>query len=237
MAKNIQTEDLSLPAQARDRIISLLEDRALSPGDAVSHRMLAEELGMSTLSIGSACRSLELEGLIVTRPRSGSSIAVITPADIWNMVQYRLALELHVARLACSLATDEDLERLKKLAPPVDDEKLPLRKRVAADDCFHQALRECSHTPGLYFPADYLRIFRLKLHMCAGLQLYPEFTAASTTAHNHKLLADITATRDVEKLTSLLEIHICGPVGLPQLNEIRRSAGKRLKKIANFITR
>lgn len=230
----------SLPEQAREQILRMLEDRRLGPGDAVSHRMLADELGMSTLSISSAFKTLEADGLIVTRNRSGSNIAVITPAAVWGLIQYRLAIELHGARLACFSATDGELAALAELAPAADgagvDSEL---ERVEADDRFHHALRRCAHTPSLLFPENYLRIFRLKLAMCAGLQVRPDLLEdiARVTFRGHSLVAEVAATRDAEQLAAILEIHVCGLVGLPQLEELRRNSREHIAKIDSFLAK
>jgi DNA-binding GntR family transcriptional regulator len=235
----MKKEYRSLPELAREQILCMLEDHRLGPGDAVSHRMLADELGMSTLSISSAFKTLEADGLIVTRNRSGSNIAVITPAAVWDLIQYRLAIELHGARLACYSATDKELTALAALAPAADGIGVHSElERVEADDRFHHALRQCAHTPSLLFPENYLRIFRLKLDMCAGLQIRPELLEdiSRFTAHGHALIAEIAATRSAEQLAETLEFHICGLIGLPQLEELRRNSGKHLRRMDSFLS-
>ncbi len=234
----MKTEYRSLPEQAREQILRMLEDGRLGPGDAVSHRMLADELAMSTLSISSAFKSLEADGLIVTRNRSGSNIVVITPTTVWDLIQYRLAIELHGVRLACRAATDEELAALAELAPSADGEGVVSElERVEADDCFHHALRLCAHTPSLLFPENYLRIFRLKLGMCAGLQIKPDWLedVDHVSACGHKVIAQVAATRDAEQLASLLEIHVCGLIRLPQLEEFHRHARKQLEDLNGFL--
>lgn len=154
----------NLPEIARQRIIGLLKRGELQPGSAISVRMLAEQLEMSTLTVTTALQALSRDGLVVSRNRSGSSIAVITPQDIWNMVQYRIALEQRSARIACHLATPEELRMLLPLADAADGKDAPNEESwVTADDSFHQALQQSSHTAGLQLPTQYLQIFQLKL--------------------------------------------------------------------------
>jgi|GEM_PF-3167090 DNA-binding GntR family transcriptional regulator len=232
--------EISLPGQARERILEMLESGELQPGDPISVRMLAGRLEMSTLSVSSALHGLENDGLVVSRNRSGSNVVVISPQDIWNMVQYRVALEQRGARIACQLATEAELEELKVLAARADGAGTTDEQEwLEADDRFHQALQSCSHTPSLLFPPHYLRVFRLKLELCSGLKLFPDFKPDGSliVAQGHRLIADLAMTRDMEQLSSLVEIHICNAIGLPELTSLRERHWEKLHEITDFLDR
>src|SRR3954451_12087813 len=105
----------------------------LKQGDRLSpERELAEEFGVSRVTVRDALRSLEAMGLVevkvgarggafVTSP-NGSKVAqtmsdmmmlsATTPEDI---VEARLIVERGTVTLACARALDEDLERLREL--------------------------------------------------------------------------------------------------------------------------
>jgi GntR family transcriptional regulator, transcriptional repressor for pyruvate dehydrogenase complex len=116
--------------QIRTAIVTgrLQEGARLSP-----ERELAEQFGVSRVTVRDALRSLEAMGLIevrvgarggafVTAP-TGSKVAqamsdmmmmaVVSPEDI---VEARLVVELGTVTLACARATDEDVEQLRELA-------------------------------------------------------------------------------------------------------------------------
>src|SRR3954465_2522912 len=116
--------------QIRAAIITgkLTEGARLAP-----ERELAEQFGVSRVTVRDALRSLEAMGLIevrvgarggafVTAP-TGSHVAqamsdmmlmaVLSPEDI---VESRLIVELGTITLACARATDDDLEALRALA-------------------------------------------------------------------------------------------------------------------------
>ena len=115
--------------QIRTAIVTgrLQEGGRLSP-----ERELAEQFGVSRVTVRDALRSLEAMGLIevrvgarggafVTAP-TGSKVAqamsdmmmmaVVSPEDV---VEARLVVELGTVTLACARATDEDLELLRDL--------------------------------------------------------------------------------------------------------------------------
>jgi len=105
----------------------------LKAGDRLSpERELAEQFGVSRVTVRDALRSLEAMGLIevkvgarggafVTAP-TGSKVAqsmsdmmmmsVSTPEDI---VEARLIVELGTVTLACARATDEDIQELRDI--------------------------------------------------------------------------------------------------------------------------
>lgn len=227
-----------MPGRAREQILDMLESGELQPGDPISVRMLAARLNMSTLSVSNALHNLENDGLIISRNRSGSNVAVISPQAIWNMVQYRVALEQRGARIACQLASGAELEELKALAARADGEGVRNRQEwVEADDYFHQTLQRCSHTPGLFFPPHYLRIFSLKMTLCSTLTLFPDFkpNGSPITACGHRLIAELAAARDMEQLSTLIEIHICSAIGLPELASLRKGAKEKVQEISRFL--
>ncbi len=119
----------AIAEQIRNAIIS----GRIKAGDRLSpERELAEQFGVSRVTVRDALRSLEAMGLIevkvgarggafVTAP-TGSKVAqtmsdmmmmsATTPEDI---VEARLIVELGTVTLACARATDEDIAQLREL--------------------------------------------------------------------------------------------------------------------------
>jgi DNA-binding FadR family transcriptional regulator len=120
----------AIAEQIRNAIVTgrLAEGARLSP-----ERELAEQFGVSRVTVRDALRSLEAMGLIevrvgarggafVTAP-TGSRVAqaisdmmlmaVVSPEDV---VESRLIVELGTVTLACARAGDEDIEALRELA-------------------------------------------------------------------------------------------------------------------------
>ena len=66
----------ALAAHAYKRLRSDIFSGRLLPGDPVSRRRLAEELGMSTVPVSEALLRLENEGFLESRPRAGTRVRV-----------------------------------------------------------------------------------------------------------------------------------------------------------------
>src|SRR5215213_11021827 len=116
-----------------EQIRAAITGGRLAAGDRLPpERELAEQFGVSRVTVRDALRALEAMGLIKVRvgARGGAFVTVpsgalmgqamsdmmlmqvVTPEDI---VEARLILELGTVTLACVRATDEDLERLRGL--------------------------------------------------------------------------------------------------------------------------
>src|SRR2546423_15368750 len=118
----------SIADQIRQAIVTgkLAQGARLRP-----ERELAEQFGVSRVTVRDALRALEAMGLIEVRvgARGGAFVTVptgslvgqtmsdmmmmsaVTPEDI---VEARLVVELGTTTLACARATDEDLVRLRE---------------------------------------------------------------------------------------------------------------------------
>src|SRR3954466_12710801 len=117
-----------------DQIRAAILTGKLTAGERLSpERELAEQFGVSRVTVRDALRSLEAMGLIEVRvgARGGAFVTVptgsivgqtmsdmmmmsaVTPEDI---VESRLIVELGTITLACSRATDEDIQKLRDLA-------------------------------------------------------------------------------------------------------------------------
>src|SRR6476620_11010785 len=92
----------------------------LSLGQAVSRRKLAAELGMSFLPVSEALIRLENEGLLESRPRSGTRVKVPTRQDVEGHYIVREALEVQAAMLFAERAERDERSELLKLAKRVD---------------------------------------------------------------------------------------------------------------------
>lgn len=92
----------------------------LKPGDRLRQDDLANTLGVSTMPIREALRQLQVEGLVVFRPRRGATVAKIAVSDYEEIYFMREALET----LACRWVAEDfkriPLDRLKQLLEQIE---------------------------------------------------------------------------------------------------------------------
>jgi DNA-binding GntR family transcriptional regulator len=81
----------------------------------LDERRLAEELGVSRTPVREAISRLEQQGLVETVPHRGAFVVRKTKSEILEIISVWAALESMAARLATTVATDEEIAQLRKL--------------------------------------------------------------------------------------------------------------------------
>ena len=65
----------------------------LAPGTRIDVSLVSEELGVSRTPVNDALQALRLQGLIEIVPRKGTFVSQVTPKDVEDAFQLRMALE------------------------------------------------------------------------------------------------------------------------------------------------
>ncbi|MBI4527866.1 MAG: FadR family transcriptional regulator [Deltaproteobacteria bacterium] len=147
------------------QIHSLFREGKFKAGDQLpSERELAEIFKVSRTSVREALRTLETQGLVVSRTGMGTFVAarpiesLVTPlatllieeknalADIFEM---RKVIEPEIAALAAERATDSDLDRMNKI---LEKQKEQIRRGatgVEADTELHFAIGQATQNHAL----------------------------------------------------------------------------------------
>jgi DNA-binding GntR family transcriptional regulator len=149
MARRIvSASQQSLSQQAYQRIQMAILKGDLPFGAALSRRQLAEQLGMSIIPVGEALQRLESDGLVETRPRSGTMVRRPTREEIRGHYVVREALETQAARLFAEKATAAEREELMKSATELDkayaNPKKDVQKTFLMHSRFHHRIAECA---------------------------------------------------------------------------------------------
>jgi len=150
-----------------DQIRAAIVGGKLSEGTRLPpERELAEQFGVSRVTVRDALRALEAMGLIEVRvgARGGAFVTVptgsvvgqtmsdmmimkaITPEDV---VEARLVVELGTVTLACARATDDDLAQMRELAEDAAREiaRKTYTRELSWD--FHALLARMAHNAAL----------------------------------------------------------------------------------------
>ena len=171
MSSTANSMSASLNDQAYQRLLQMIATGEIRPDDFISHRQLAARLGMSKLPVGMALKRLEEEGLAESVARVGTRICRIDSEEIWGMVNWRLALECQITRLACESMNPEKASRLTAAALRADQfQKKTWKIRFPVDVDFHQLLAEIADCPRLKKELERMNIYRVKVAMCEAIR-------------------------------------------------------------------
>lgn len=106
-------ETSTLKERAYTRIKSMLIEGALAPGQRLSNRKLATELGVSMIPVREAITQLASEGLVDYRAGEGCFVSKQSREDLIDVYDLREALECHAVTRAASLAGPEHIQALQ----------------------------------------------------------------------------------------------------------------------------
>jgi GntR family transcriptional repressor for pyruvate dehydrogenase complex len=147
------------------QLSQLIDEGKLKAGDRLpSERELAETFRVSRSSVREAIKTLENEGLVVTRPGSGTflttvNVEAIIPSlasllsrgkdALIDLFEMRCLVEPSIAALAAERATPADILRLKEIcteqAQQIDRE----HSAVDSDAAFHLTIGLATHNAAL----------------------------------------------------------------------------------------
>lgn len=154
--------------QVARRLAADIAAGRLAPGERLpSERDLARRLGVGRASVREALAALQNQGLLETRPGSGSFVAADAPtkapdlphdASPSDLLEARALLEPAVARLAAARTGRRDVEideLLDAMDEPVDPDNPGDRARWSdADRLFHRRIAALTANPVLLALAD-----------------------------------------------------------------------------------
>lgn len=127
MKANVEVVTAPIRKQVIKALYDAISSGALRPGQRLVERDLCELLGVSRPPVREALRHLESDGLVVSLPKRGPIVAMLSAEDVLHIYQVRGALEGLAARLFTENATDEQIEELQAAA-------VALRQAVESND-------------------------------------------------------------------------------------------------------
>ncbi|MGH2369196.1 MAG: GntR family transcriptional regulator [Chloroflexota bacterium] len=121
----------SLPDLVREAIEEQILVGALCEGDQIVEYRVARQMGISQTPVREALRTLERDGLVVTRPHRGTFVRRVTRREAAERYTLGMELEAFAARLALPQLTEADYCKLDTI---IDE------MAAAADTAQHELL-------------------------------------------------------------------------------------------------
>jgi DNA-binding GntR family transcriptional regulator len=149
--KPIRLPKQTLSESAAEALRKAIVNRQLNPGEWLRQEALAEEMGISQITVRDALNQLVGEGMAVRVPYKGVRVVSLDVGDIENICAMRGLLEGLAAELAAERITPEELDQMRKLLPEttISAEIESAERARDANREFHEiAIRAC-HRPFL----------------------------------------------------------------------------------------
>ena len=152
----------SLSEQTANRILDMiLVEKRFQPGDKLPNEMeLAQELGISRVTLREAVRILCTRGIVEIQRGRGTFVTANEPAaDLSplgslavsnrDLLEIRMMVEPTAAYYAAKRATPEEKKRIHELSDKIEDainvQHADLQERLRLEQDFHNAIATASH--------------------------------------------------------------------------------------------
>lgn len=194
----------SLRDVVADTLREQIIEGALVPGQRLVERDLAERFEVSRITLREAFQQLVSEGLVAVVPRKGAVVTRLTPREVDELFDVRLALETLAARRAAERRTEEDLRRLQALLDQAAEalERDDRATVASLNTEFHMEIVQIADNTmllGMMAP--------VRGHLRRLFRLAREFDTA-TLAVEHEALLGAIADGDPDRAGRLIHDHV-----------------------------
>lgn len=200
-----------------DEIVEQLTRRIISgewpPGSAIpSLRVFAAEMGVSTLTVREAIRTLQVRGLVETRHGAGTFVRSPDPDDgtvAWmlsptetdeflELIEARKAIEDELLRLAVLRCTADQLQQLADIVATMAASRTDAARFLEADLRFHITLAEAAHNRVLLRTMLAIRGPLKRLIANRTVRHLEQVGNLDESIRDHEEIVDALARRDSE---------------------------------------
>lgn len=208
----------TLKHRVYSHIYQKLSNGELRPGDRLSGRALAKEIGVSPIPVRDALSQLRNEGFIETRHGGGAFVPEPTYEELIDIYDQREALECHaVARVAQS-PSEADLDELENCVRELSivielldatgqsgrDPEL-IERWARADAAFHDTLMRAA---GNRRSLETVLNLRIKSRIFGKQVRYEPFVELRRTQEEHMRILEAIRNRNAEESREVMAEHI-----------------------------
>lgn len=200
-----------------ERINELVRQGAYPPGSRLpGERDLAEELGVSRVTVREAQIALEAVGMLDIRVGSGVYVlrnssedaSAMPDVGAFELTEARSAIESETAALAAAAITDEELDRLDEIVERMAADTGPDSPLEAdADREFHLTIARATKNNAMLETVE--RLWRIRTEKPEVRQAYDSICEVNPERRlkEHKDIANALRKRDPERVRIALRAH------------------------------
>jgi DNA-binding GntR family transcriptional regulator len=172
----------------------------IKPGDDLSTSKLAADLQVSRMPVREALKKLESEGIVKIQPQKGVRILPVSPEDLRELADIRVALECMAIKFSLSNLTDTDFKAMDSLIDDMAKERDNVQIFDLAEK-FHDILYGASNNTRLI---ELINQTRYKFN----LYLWIYAVTFKNVEEIHRILLEAIKSGDEGKATLAIEEHI-----------------------------
>lgn len=189
-----------------DALIEELVSGHLIRGEKLQEREIADYFQVSRTPLREAIRKLEHDGFLISEPYRGVFVRDYNKGEIEALFELRSELEAMSARLASKRASNEYIDKLKKMIARSEEIHSSKSKdeTIRATAELHMLIAEASGNPWLY-----KIINQIQIH-CSLLrhQAHHDPERSEEFFKEHQTLVEAIEARDAEKAEQVMRQHL-----------------------------
>lgn len=178
----------------------------LLPGQALSEKEIADRFGVSRQPVREAFIKLAENQLVQVMPQRGTYVSKISLRDLANARFVREAVEVAVARSACSVASPAAIERMRqaidaqRAAADADDQ----RGFLAHDETFHRLMAESIDGAKIWMVIEDIKARTDRVRFLS----VPRASPMSLLIEQHTEILNAIAARNEAAAESAVRLHL-----------------------------
>jgi len=208
---------------------------SLQRGERLSEARLIQEFGIGRTPLREALNRLEREGLVVSQPNSGYSVANLDVDAVCDLLVVREGLDAMAAEIATETATDAELQALARVMNDIDDldrahERTPevYARELELGLEVHEVILSATHNAPLIEITR--RVYdQLRLALWVEVRWIDQWTMAVA---EHRAIVEAMLDRDALRAVAAARAHVRSSRHNMQLirevSDLRRSRGSRI---------
>ncbi len=202
--------DDSLQSQAYEAIRAKIIYCELEPGRRLSAVGLEKAMGIGRTPIRESFVRLREQGLVETRPKSGTYVSRIDLSSAEDARFLRKGVERSVLVRCCSAATEEDLAQLEGLLSrtrlaPCADGKQAMRAFFDLDNAFHESLYRIAGRSRVW---QWLNTVNTHLERYRWLRVMSEELDLAPIMDQHERMLAAIAQGNTDDASLLADMHL-----------------------------
>ncbi len=180
-------------------------------------RQMAEDLGVARNTLRDALYQLEKEGLLETRPGSGTYVTATpsTPLPVaiegatpLELIDARFALEPHICRLCVLHGRREDFDLMGALCQKMEEAGQDGAAFAEADAAFHSALADTTRNNLLIWLIGQINMVRSLDEWDRMRQLTVDVSTMQRYNLQHRSILNALRSREPERAASEMKEHL-----------------------------
>jgi DNA-binding GntR family transcriptional regulator len=180
----------------------------IPPGTFLNVQELANALKLGRSPVHYAVLRLHHDGLLDVLPRKGIAVRAWSRDDIAQVVEARVPLEIHMARLAAERAEKAQVRALKLLLTEGPDliEASDREGLMQLDRRLHHGLAECTGNPTI---VEIQRLLHQRSTPLWFINLSDRREYAQVQGEHERIVARVAAS-DPDGAASAMQVHLAG---------------------------